>query len=286
MICIPLTPDRVRPLARPCSAVNPPDLRVLLSEHGVLRIHGIFDERLLKTMVTVAGLFPQPQYETVYAGAADPYVLRGLAESGRGPTPATEPKPTEPHIDAYQFDAQYRGQVIAGIGHMPDVDLLFYPRVEEERCLVTYGLPAALSAVEAASPNFLAALMSRKFRVNIENYREADPDLSDPPEFAVFYPDELGWRFQIGGRVYSEMASAQFALDLFRTHLRSVDVHVFNVSAGDAFLMNQRVVAHSGIRRRTNGQTVLVRRLLRWEREREESCVAVPKTYSRHGERL
>jgi len=137
----------LRPITLTSLALDPCELRHLLDEHGVIILRDC-EEDFGLTLVARAELIPLKQYETVRAGADDPYVLTAVAErNGAGITPSTKPGPTLPHQDAYQWWSEYRGEPIAGVGRMPDTEVLFYPAVEERRLVVVHGLAAAAHAV-------------------------------------------------------------------------------------------------------------------------------------------
>jgi len=257
---------KIRPALIAARDLIPDNLSALIENCGLVIVRGV-DEPVVDGIVALAGLRSMMQYELVQSNQTDPFVLRTVAKSGdSGITPASKPKSTLVHQDGYQFPARYCGFVIAGNLHMPDVEILHYPVVREKRLIFVHGVPAAVKATARIGADLIGALKQPLFSVDIDEYKRLDPLLNEPEPFPVIYADELGWRCQIGGRVYSNNADAQFAIDVFRRYLESEDVYSFQVEPGDLAFFNQRLVAHAGLRPTRDGETVLVRRLMRWQR--------------------
>lgn len=59
---------------------------------------------------------------------------------------------------------------------------------------------------------------------------------------------------------------------MFAKYLESEDVFSFEVEPRDGVFLNQRLVAHAGIRPPADGETLLVRRLLRWNRRMRQEA--------------
>ena len=92
--------------------------------------------------------------------------------------------------------------------------------------------------------------------------KAADPNLTSPPAISVIYRDSLGWRFHIGGSVTSSDPLAGFSLSLFRAYMAST-VIIERLESGTLYVVNQRRIAHRGIRvPGVDGKTVLRRVLL------------------------
>jgi len=255
---------RVRPLILNPHELDPLHLRTLLAQRGVVIIR---NAEQITELVARAGLVPMPQYELVQADDPGKFQLITVPKhAGPGITQVAKPGPTLIHQDGYQFPHKYRGMLIAGNLHMPEVELLHYPKVRELRLIFVYGVSAALQKTGEAGKDLLKALSRPKFRVDIQAYQKLDPFLTEPDPFPVLYKEEFGRRVQIGGRVYGETTASEFALDVFRAYLESTDVHDLRVQSGDAVFTNQYLVAHRGIRPPVDGETVLARWLLRWKR--------------------
>jgi len=257
---------RIHPLIVLAGDLDPGLLRVLLDSNGLVIAKEATEEWVAET-VGVAGLVATRQYELVQMGIPDISALTTVPRAdGVGVTQVSKPGSTKLHMDGYQFPMIYQGRVIAGVGNMPDVESLFYPRVWERRLIFVFGGPAAFRKTAELGEELFAALALPQFKVEINEYKRKDPFLSEPDPFPIVYCDEIDWRFSIGGRTYTENADGHFALEILRQNLESQDAYSFEVESGDAAFFNQRLVAHLGIRPHVEGGTTLVRRLLRWQR--------------------
>ena len=221
-------------------------------------------ERLLH-----AGAVMLPQYESVRSGAIDDTVLETVASAraAQGATSASKSKDTEYHHDGYQFQSPYRARPIAGISNLPDVELLAFPKVVERRYLCFADLARASRALLRDHEGRVFEHLTRPTFSVDSRYRDFDPELRLPAPFSVAFSDELGCRFHIGGSVESSDPEASFALSLFRTYLSSA-VTTERLESGVLYVVNQRLVAHKGIRIPSiEGKTLLRRRLLKFAKE-------------------
>lgn len=211
------------------------------------------------------GAVAQPQYESVRAGASDVRRLETLARASGATTNAGAANHTAEHQDGYQFWREYMNLLIAGIGHMPDIEILGYPRVVEERWLEFFDLPsAALGVLAQHGTRFLSLLTKPLFTID-PKYRAEDSALGDPGFFPIVFRDRLGVRFHIGGSVIAPDPEANVALTLFRDEMRKTAI-TLKVESDSLFVVNQRVIAHRGIRWcGRDGLTLLTRVLLRYE---------------------
>ena len=215
------------------------------------------------------GALVMPQYEAVKAGQTDPGVLETVAKAkpASGDTSAAVARDTDFHMDGYQFCCEYCGRRIAGIGNMPDVELLSFPKVVEGRFLVFSDLcEAARKFMLAHESGHLMHLTRNRFGID-SRYLDSDTDLVAPPELAVIFRDVLGWRLHIGGSMNSSDPLAGFSLSLFRAYMAST-VITERLESGSLYVVNQRRIAHRGIRvPGVDGKTVLRRVLLGFPKE-------------------
>jgi hypothetical protein len=214
-----------------------------------------------------AGAVAVPQYEAAASGMPDVTQLVTVARViPDGTTSAFKAADTPIHQDGYQFPSPYTGIDIAGGGNMPDLEVLSYPTVIERRALVFVDLFAACRAmIRDHGVGLLELLALPIFSVD-PKYRQEDPRLDEEPNFSVVYRDEFGFRFRVGGSVQTADPQAAFALSLFRTFAQST-VLVELLESGTAFIIDQRRIAHSGLRiPGVDGLTELHRTLLRYDR--------------------
>lgn len=232
----------------------------VLPKVGVIRVKHVPEGR----MATIApdDASPLLQYEGVFARLEDPTILTIVAQDDPYiHTTAFKNKDTLPHMDGYQFPANYRGVTIAGPGNMPDYEVLAYPVVGDERLLMLAGLLRA----SAQMPLHLYDQLTKPlFNISNEEYQLKDPDLS-AGRTAVIYDDGRGMRFHIGSKLRGETPDAEFALNVL-LELASTDKACFWIETGDVYITFQRWVCHNALRSRPGPKrqpTVLIRRLLR-----------------------
>jgi hypothetical protein len=238
-----------------------------LARYGIVKISAD-DTRSVIEVLGAAGALPTPQYEAVAANLPDLTELVTVARvTPTGTTSAFKAADTLLHQDGYQFPSPYLGAGIAGGGFMPDVEVLAFPKVVERRALVFADLPAACRAMVRSHGSGLLELLGQPIFGIDPKYRHEDPRLAEEAPFSVIYRDELGFRFRLGGSVQTTDPQAAFALSLFRMFAQST-VLVELLESGTAFVINQRIIAHSGIRiPGVDGLTELRRTLLRFDRD-------------------
>lgn len=242
------------------------ELNFHLAEHGIVKVSAD-DVPMALSYLAAAGAKPVPQYETVAADLPNVFELVTVARVvPDGTTSAFKAADTALHQDGYQFASPYLGIDVAGGISMPDIEILSYLKVIERRALVFADLPAACRAmVRSHGSSFLDQLARPVFEID-PKYRDTDSRLSEEEPFPVIYQDELGFRFRVGGSVQTSDPNAAFALSLFRTFAQAT-VSVELLGADTAYIVNQRIVAHSGIRiPGVDGLTELRRTLLRFLR--------------------
>lgn len=234
-----------------------------LADAGIVKVSAD-DEQGVVQLLTALGAAVLPQYEAVRAGQFDPGVLETVAKAtaGDGDTSASVARDTEFHHDAYQFNCEYVDQQIAGIGNMPDIELLSFPRVVEGRFLMFSDLcGAARKFMLGHETGQFRRLTQTRFTID-PRYEQADPHLSTPPRLAVVHADPLGFRFHVGGSIQSPDPLAGFSLSLFRAYMAST-VITERLESGTLYVIDQRRIAHRGIRvPGVDGKTVLRRVLL------------------------
>lgn len=244
------------------------DLPAMVRESGVVKV-AAEDEEACVSRFLAEGATVMPQYEAVRAGHEDAGVLETVAKAtpSTGDTSASVARDTDFHDDAYQFSCDYCGQRIAGIGNMPDIELLSFPKVVEGRFLVFSDLcGAARKFMLAHESAQLAHLTRTRFSID-PRYEQADPKLASPPDISVIYRDALGWRFHVGGSISSSDPLAGFSLSLFRAYMAST-VITERLESGTLYVVNQRRIAHRGIRvPGVDGKTVLRRVLIGFPKE-------------------
>lgn len=242
-------------------------LSARLAQHGIVKISAD-DMKSAIELLEASGAVPVPQYETVAADLPDVMELVTVARVvPNGTTSAFKAADTTLHQDGYQFASPYQGIDTAGGVNMPDVEALAFPKVVERRALVFADLPAACRAMVRSHGSGLLELLGQPVFTVDPKYREQDPRLGEEPSFSVIYRDELGFRFRLGGSVQTADPQAAFALSLFRTFAQST-VLVELLESGTAYIINQRITAHSGIRiPGVDGLTELRRTLLRFRRD-------------------
>jgi hypothetical protein len=224
------------------------DLPERLTESGIVKV-AAEDENECIERFTDRGAFVLPQYEAVRAGQEDPGVLETVAKAtaSEGDTSASVARDTDFHDDAYQFHCDYCGQRIAGIGNMPDIELLSFPKVVEGRFLMFSDLcGAARKFMLGHETGQFLRLTQTRFTID-SRYEQVDPNLSPPSTLAVIYGDALGFRFHIGGSVRSPDPLAGFSLSLFRAYMAST-VITERLESGTLYVIDQRRIAHRGIR--------------------------------------
>ena len=244
------------------------DLPSMVRESGVVKVSAE-DEAACVARFVDEGATVMPQYEAVRAEQEDPGVLETVAKATptTGDTSASVARDTDFHDDAYQFYCEYCGQRIAGIGNMPDIELLSFPKVVEGRFLVFSDLcGAARKLMLAHESSQLAHLTKMRFSID-PRYEQADANLASPPDISVIYQDALGWRFHVGGSVTSRDPLAGFSLSLFRAYMAST-VITERLESGTLYVVDQRRIAHRGIRvPGVDGKTMLRRVLLGFQKE-------------------
>jgi hypothetical protein len=240
----------------------------MVAEAGIVKIAAEDEAECIQRFVE-QGALVLPQYESVRAGQDDTGVLETVAKAtaDAGDTSAAVARNTEFHMDGYQFRCEYCGHRVAGIGNMPDIELLGFPKVVEGRFLMFSDLCAAarrfMLGHETAQ---LIRLTQGRFTVD-SRYEEADPELAPPGRISVIQRDSLGFRFHIGGSAGSRDPLLAFSLSLFRAYMAST-VITERLESGTLYVVNQRRIAHRGIRvPGVDGKTVLRRVLLSFTKE-------------------
>jgi hypothetical protein len=138
-----------------------------LPKQGVLLIKHVPVEMMAR--IAPAGSKPLLQYEGVFASLKDCTTLSIVAQDN--PiihTTAFKNKDTSPHMDGYQFPAEYKGLIIAGPGNMPDYEVLGYPFVGDERLLMFAGL---LRAAAQLPNHYMSSLNSQSSELLTKNTR-------------------------------------------------------------------------------------------------------------------
>jgi hypothetical protein len=234
-----------------------------LAENGIVKV-AAEDELECIERFTARGAVVQAQYEAVHSGQEDSGVLETVAKAtaADGDTSASVARDTEFHQDAYQFHCDYCGKRIAGIGNMPDIELLSFPKVVEGRFLMFSDLcGAARKFMLGHETAQFFRLSQSRFTID-PRYKMADGNLTPPPQISVVYKDSLGFRFHIGGSVGSPDPLAGFSLSLFRAYMAST-VITERLESGTLYVIDQRRMAHRGIRvPGVDGKTVLRRVLM------------------------
>jgi len=239
------------------------DLPDMLAESCIVKISGEDEDRCVEILGN-AGASVLEQYEAVRAGLADTGAIETVAKASAqaGDTSAVLAKETEFHQDGYQFQREYRGHVIAGVGNMPDIELLCFPKVVEGRFLVFSDLcRATRKFMRAHESSQIDHLCQACYSID-SRYADADPNLDTPHDLPLLFKDSLGWRFHLGGSMSSADPLAGFSLSLFRAYVAST-VITERLESGSLYVVNQRRIAHRGIRvPGVDGKTVLRRVLL------------------------
>lgn len=232
----------------------------VLPQVGIIQIKHVPEEEMIR--IAPAGAVPLLQYEGVFANSEDPTLLRIVAQDNPSiHTTAFKNKDTSPHMDGYQFPAEYRGVTIAGPGNMPDYEVLGYPFVGDERLLMFAGL---LRAAAQMPRHLYEQLTQPIFRIANEEYQLKDTELRGG-RTSVIYDDGHGMRLHIGSKVKGETPDAEFALNVL-LELACTDKACFWIETGDVYITFQRWVCHNALRSRPapNQQpTILIRKLLR-----------------------
>ena len=258
--------ERPRTRVRDSRGRNQGSLRSCVEAEGIVKLSAD-DEAKIVQILELEGFDVLEQYEGVAANLPDPTVLETVAKSKpEGTTSAFKSKSTELHQDSYQFRSPFLGHPIAGIGRLPDCEVLSFPRVVEQRALIFADLAAASRALVRAHGSALLELLMKPIFFIDPVYCQEDPNLEEPPPISVVFCDRAGFRFHLGGGVQTRDPQASFALSLFRSYAQA-NVIVELLESGSAYAVNQRVIAHNGIRvPGIDGLTVLRRRLLRLDR--------------------
>ena len=258
--------SRVRVVDRRGESLD--DLLQVLNDVGIVKVLAE-DEAACLEVLGRAGAVPLKQYEAVRAGQADPYTLKTVAKAtpSVGDTSAVVSRSTDFHMDGYQFCCDYCGEKIAGVGNMPDIELLSFPTVVEGRFLMFSDLcRAARKMLKAHESSKLEHLTRAAFAID-SRYEDADRDLGDPGLFSVVQRDALGWRFHLGGSVTTSDPMSGFSLSLYRAYVAST-VITERLESDTLYVIDQRRIMHRGIRvPGVDGKTELRRALLAFPKE-------------------